>query len=542
MPTTSLVLPFAVQKDTNEVFTLNMEAAAVLLLAEMKRRKLGFLRSSEKITLVSKMYYPLWLVPWGEKSLVLDGLETLSSTITYQELPSLEMFLEDVEQGFHVRERFRLSLEKHKKTFENFVGSVEVKFDALISEKELLSAIFEYVRESASFQPRENVTLVLAPPKLDAQKAMQRARQLLDVYGKVCSDIMGMDYAKKVLVETVDFHEQMILKEIRFVQESYGKEIAELAPVVEDRVNSLEKERDAEIAKITKGFEKILKAKEKEKKRRELELQKLELQKAELKKRWEARKRKDDKVGLARLEHRINLCESKIREVEKKLHALNKFLEETRRQNENDVEKLSRSYKELIEKEKGKIASLEAQRDEKVMSKRREIDALRLASSQIAKQIEELMEKKRRAEKELEGMALPWQVEDISLACLPFYLAGYRAGNKTKLQIFPPVTLSWSGGALKTFRRTLLGFAAASKIKLLLQPRSQVIGRMLDSALKKRVKSDKAFSEAFHSAAASANILASQRFKETLSKGLEELKVKGLVGQKEADLLAGVYL
>lgn len=541
MPAASLILPFAVQKDTKEIFTQDMEAAAVLLLAETKRRKLGFLGSSEKINFVSKMHYPLWLVPWGEKTLVLDGLETFSLSITYQKLPSLEMFLEDVEQGSFVREQFRLFLEKHKKTFENFAESVEVKLDALISERELLSAIFEYIQEAASTQPKESLNIVLVPPKLDAKTAAEHAQQLLNVHNTLRSDIMGMDYVKKVLMDTVAFHEQMILKEIKFTQEYYNKEISDLAPVVEENVNHLEKAKDAEIAKVNKSFEKILKAKGKEKKKRELELQKLELQKTGLKKRFDARKRKNDKVGSARLEHKIKLCESKIRELEKKLQAINKFLEETRRQNENDIEKLSRSYQELIDKEKSKIASLEAQRNEKVLYKRREIDALRLAAGQIAKQIEELMEKKRKMEKELEDLALPWQVEDVSLACLPFYLAGYQAGNKTRLQMFPPVTLSGSGGVLKTFQRTLFGFAATPKIKLLLQPRSQFISRMLDSALKTRIKLDKTFAEAFHSAVASANILVSQRFKETLTKGLEELKARGLVGQKEIDFLADLY-
>ncbi|MEM1539434.1 MAG: hypothetical protein QXK33_03360 [Candidatus Bathyarchaeia archaeon] len=541
MPKTSLILPFAVQSDTNEVFTYNMEVAAVLLLAEAKRRKLGFLGTSEKIKFVSRMYYPLWLVPWGEKTIMLDGLETFSSSITYQELPSLEIFLEAVEQGLRVREQFRLSLENHRKTFENFARSVEVKFEALISERELLSAIYEYLQEASHFQPKESLTLVLAPPKMDFQKALQRAQQLLEVYGRVRSDIMGMDYAKKVLMDAVAFHEEMILKEIKFVQESYDKEISELTPVVEGRVNRLEKERDAEIAKVNERFEKIFRMKEKERRRRELELQKLELQKAELKKRLDARKRKDDKVGLARLEHKIRLCESKIREVEKKLDALNRFLEETRRQSENDVERINSSYKELIEKEKGKIAALEAQRDERILSKQREIDALRTAASQIAQQIEELIERKKKMEKEIEGMALPWRVEDVSLACLPFYLVGYQAGGKTRLKIFPPLIFPGSRGILKTFRKTLFGFAASSKIGLFMRPRSQVIGKMLDSALKKRFKSDKAFYEAFHSAASSANVLASQKFKETLFKGLEELRAKGLVGQKEADFLASLY-
>jgi hypothetical protein len=541
MPTSSLILPFAVQADSKEVFTSNMETASVLLLAEAKRRKLGFLESSEKIMSVSKMYYPLWLVPFEGNSLILDGLDAFSSSITYQKLPSLEAFLEDVERGASVREQFRLSLEKHKKTFKDFAESVEVKIDALISNKELLSAIFEYVKEAASLQLKENVTVVLVPPKLGASTAMERAKQVLNLYSKVRSDMVGMEYAKKVLMETLSFHEQMMIKEVKFTQESYSKEISELLPAVEEKVGQLEKERDVEIAKMNKALEKKFKGKEKERERRERELQKLELQKTDLTRKRDLRKRRNDKIGLARLEHKIRLCESKIREVKKRIRDLTEFIEEMRRQNEAEIEKLRRSYQELIDKEKSRIASLEAQRDENVISKQREMDVLKLTASQIANQIEGLMEKKGRMEKELKGLALPWHIEGACLVCLPFYLAGYKAGNKTQIRIFSPFTVSSPKGILNTFKRTLLGFKPASKIRLILQPRSKEIDRMLNFVLKSRMNSDKAFAEDFHSATASANILVSQKFKETLTKGLEELKAKGWIGQKEIDTMAKLY-
>jgi hypothetical protein len=541
MPTSSLILPFAVQADSKEVFTSNMETASVLLLAEAKRRKLGFLESSEKIMSVSKMYYPLWLVPFEGNSLILDGLDAFSSSITYQKLPSLEAFLEDVERGASVREQFRLSLEKHKKTFKDFAESVEVKIDALISNKELLSAIFEYVKEAASSQPKENVTVILVPPKLDASTAVERAKQVLNLYSKVRSDVVGMEYAKKVLMETLSFHEQMMIKEVKFTQESYSNEISELLPAVEEKVGQLEKERDVEIAKMNKALEKKFKGKEKERERRERELQKLELQKTDLTRKRDLRKRRNDKIGLARLEHKIRLCESKIREVKKRIRDLTEFIEEMRRQNEAEIEKLRRSYQELIDKEKSRIASLEAQRDENVISKQREMDVLKLTASQIANQIEGLMEKKGRMEKELKGLALPWHIEGACLLCLPFYLASYKAGNKTQIRIFSPFTVSSPKGILNTFKRTLLGFKLASKIRLILQPRSKEIDRMLNFALKSRMNSDKAFAEDFHSATASANILVSQKFKETLTKGLEELKAKGWIGQKEIDTMAKLY-
>jgi hypothetical protein len=535
----TLVLPFAVSAKDGEVFTLNMEVAAVLLLAEARRRKLGFFGADRKTVFVSKLHYPLWFVPWEDGSLVIDGLDVFSAVFKCPALPDVASFVEDVEQGMFDRKLFWASLEKHEKTFAEFAGSVEVKVDALISDRELLSAVFEYVGEASSAQFGENVSVVLAPPKLDAHGAVERARQVSRLHKQVQSEISSLEYVRSLLNEAVSLHEQMILKEIEFTREVYDGELAKLRPAIERKVDQLEKERDAEIAKMNRIVEKEVKAKERERGRRERELQRLELQKAVFVRRREMCRRRNDEVGLARWEHRIRVCENRIREVRRRINDLTEFIEEARRQNEAEVEKLRSSYQELIEKEKSRIISLETQRDENIESKRREIETLKHATAKIVNSIEELINREREREKELRRLAIPWRADGVSLVCLPFYLVGYQNG-KEQLQIFPPVRVKSPKGVMKAFQKTL-GFTISSRIRLFQQPMSKTLERMLDFALKKARESDKAFSEALRKAAASANILAGRKFRETLIKGLEELKAEGWIGQKEVDALAKLY-
>jgi len=535
----TLVLPFAVSAKDGEVFTLNMEVAAVLLLAEARRRKLGFFGADRKAVFVSKLHYPLWFVPWEDGSLVIDGLDVFSAVFKCPALPDVASFVEDVEQGMFDRKLFWASLEKHEKTFAEFAGSVEVKVDALISDRELLSAVFEYVGEASSAQFGENVSVVLAPPKLDAHGAVERARQVSRLHKQVQSEISSLEYVRSLLNEAVSLHEQMILKEIEFTREVYDGEIAKLRPAIERKVDQLEKERDAEIAKMNRIVEKEVKAKERERGKRERELQRLELQKAVFVRRREMCRRRNDEVGLARWEHRIRVCENRIREVRRRINDLTEFIEEARRQNEAEVEKLRSSYQELIEKEKSRIISLETQRDENIESKQREIEALKHATAKIVNSIEELINREREREKELRRLAIPWRADGVSLVCLPFYLVGYQNG-KEQLQIFPPVRVKSPKGVMKAFQKTL-GFTISSRIRLFQQPMSKTLERMLDFALKKARGSDKAFSEALRKAAASANILAGRKFRETLIKGLEELKAEGWIGQKEVDALAKLY-
>ncbi|MGC9094764.1 MAG: hypothetical protein ACP5IM_04055, partial [Candidatus Bathyarchaeia archaeon] len=84
----TIALPFAVpSEERSEVLTSSMEVAAVLLLAESKRWKLGFSEAAKKTAFASKVYYPLWAVPWENGSLIIDSLNVFSGALTWQVLP-----------------------------------------------------------------------------------------------------------------------------------------------------------------------------------------------------------------------------------------------------------------------------------------------------------------------------------------------------------------------------------------------------------------------------------------------------------------------
>jgi hypothetical protein len=544
MPPNSLVLPFAIPvKERDKAFTLNMEVAAILLLAEAKRKKWRLFETAiNKTSFVSRLHYPLWAIPWENESLLIDGLGVISSTLPRQILPDVTSFIDDIDRSASDRKQFWGTLEKHKETFIDFAETQGAKVDALIMNRELLSATSEYVKESTSLRSEESFRVVLVPPKLDLHAAVESAKQVMSFYKQIQSEISSLEYAKNLLEETANFHKQMALKEVEFTREVYENEIAKLRPVTEKKVDQLQKERDARIAKMNRVIENELKAKEREREKRERALQGLELQRADSIRRREARKQRHDRIGVAHWEHRIQVCENKIREIKKRISALSEFIEKTRKQNEADIEKIRNGYQELIDQEKKKTTDIEVQRDRDLQSRQKEIETLSIGTSQIANRIEELANRKREEAKELKESTIPLHFEDPSLLCLPFYLVGYQAEKKTRLQTFGPTRVMDSKGIVKTIQKTFATIRSASGVKLFLKPRSKALNKMLYSALKKRTKSDRAFSESLLQVAASANILHEQKFKETLIKGLEELKTENWISQKEADALTKTYL
>jgi len=539
MPTASVDLPFAVPaKEREKAFTPSMETAAMLLLVEAKRRRRGlFGTAPAKISFLSKLHYPLWAVPWESQYLIIDGLGVFSSAIVRRQLPDVIVFIEDIERDASVRELFRKAIEKHLKTFSDFAGKVSVQVDASITDKALLSDLSDYVQEALSERTGENLSIVLAPPKIDVKKANEIAKQVRSLHRQVQSEIASLDYARNLLKETMKLHEQMILKEASFTREAYEAQIAELRPTVEKRMNQLLEERDTRMAKMNRIAQTELKAKEGEKERRERELQRLELSKADLVRKREARRQRHDKIAEAHWEHRIKANQNRIEEVKARIHALTEFIEKTRKQGEADAEKMRQGYQWLIDQERRKITDLEFQRDEAVEAGQKEIETLKLSTDGIAGQIEELAAGKRKEAEELKRLAIPSQFDDVTLLCLPSYIVCYQTENATQFHVFPPVRVMSPEGVIGAIRKKLGGFRTLYKVTLFLQPRSRALSKMLDFAIKEKAKSDKTFSASLSEAAVSSNILLEDNLKETLTRGVAELKAEGWITQKEEALI-----
>ncbi len=539
MPTASVDLPFAVPaKEREKAFTSSMETTAILLLAEARRRKRGLLGTAPaKLASLSKLYYPLWAVPWANQFLIVDGLNVSPSTIVKQQLPDITAFIEDVERGALIREVFRKAIEKHAATFSEFAEKLDVQVDALLSDKALLSDLSNYMQEASSSKSDEKSLITLVPPKLDVKSAGEITQKIQSLHAQARSKIASLVYARNLLEETAKLHEQMILKEANFLRATYEAQIAELKPAVEKKTDQLLKERDTRIAKMSRIAQSELKVKERERERRERELQKLVLNEADFVRKREARKRRHDKIGEARWEHRIRANKDRISAVKARTQAIAESIEKARVQNEAEIEKLRQGYQWSIDQERRRIIDIELQRDKAVEVKQKEIETLKLGTGQIASQLKELTVGKEKEAEELRTLAISYQFDDVTLLCLPLYLACYQTEETTQFHIFPPVKVRSLEGVLGAIQRKLGGIRTVHKVKLFMQPRSKALSKMLDFAIKEKAKSDKTFEDNLREAAGSSNTLLKDNFKETLTRGMADLKAEGWITQKEEDLI-----
>jgi len=543
MPTVSLLLPYVVEDgDRKKPFDQYMEVATILSLAEARRGKGGVLGGPpERVSLVSRLYYPIWAFPWGEGALLVDGLGLSSSTVLHMELPDLEGFTEDLQRGASDRQLHRDALKRHAQTFRDFAEASQVTLEAVIGDRKLLSAISEYAEQPVSQGEGVTGPSGLIQPRLDEGAAREKAEILIDHWGRIQSEVRGLQYAVKILGEVTSLHEGKILREAEQLSKGYEEEILRLRPSVEKRAGQLARERDSEIEKITRSTEKELQALSRRREKLEGEVKRLEGKLEDYRRRGEARRRRKDREGVSRWERRARGYRGDISEVEKGLSSLRRLIEQTRRDGEAKIEEVKRAYQGMVDQERKRISDVEAERDREAAAKRREIEELRSEAASITAQIERLIEKKAASARELEEMAVPWRPADPALICVPLYLVRYEADSRARNDVHPPAVAGGYQGIQRRIERALRSFSLEARIGLLLRPRSRDLGEMLTSAFAERVRRDEALEGALCELGRSNNLLDSPDLLEKLVRGMGELEAEGWISPEEKMRILGAY-
>jgi len=536
MPVASLILPYtAPEKSRKKAFTRDMEFTAILCLGETRRKKRGIVGSSpERISFISKLHYPLWAVPWNNGCLIVDGLQIIFSTLAYTTLPDMELFFKDIERGQTFREQFRNALDKHAQTFTGFSETVSIPMNAIVVDKVLLSDISGYVEETVAQKADVTGNITLISPKLDENAAGESANKVFGLYERVQSDVKGLELAAHVLNEMTQFHEKKILREVELTNETFKEEIKKVEPIVEKKIAFLLKERDAKIEKMNKTTKAELNGKLRAKEKRQRELERLELNRTEYKRRLDVRRDRHDKIGIVRWEHSLRTCENKIFEVKERIHDLSRYIEKMQKQNQEDVDKLKYGYQTLIDRERNKIADIEASLESVTKAKENEKEKLQLMTKRIIILIEQLAEQKRLQAVGIKSLAIPWKSDQFTLIGVPFYIVGYKTEDRFRYRVYPPLRVMSSQGIVKKIEKTLLSFRLTSRIKLLLQPRSKALNKMFNIFLEEKMKTDKTLEENLRGLATSNDLLTSEDFRKVLTNGLEELKSEGWIKQEES--------
>lgn len=537
------VVPYAVEEVNRKgsSFTVDMEVAAIVCLAEAQRKKKGFSSSSsEKVSFVSKMHYPLWAVPWEDKCLIVDGLASSSYKDEYSVPPDVKLFVEDLKRSSSVREESRKSVKRHTETFTDFAATVDIPLNAVIADRNLLTALLEQSKQGTP--PNENTEPITAPLELNREGALETCRKFVQHWRQVRADIKGFQYALNVLEEETNLQERGILCEIEQLREKYANGISSLRSDVEKRIKNLTKKQESEVAKVTKAAGKKLRTVTKDKEKYERKLQTLERSLASLREKVKASKRKGDKSRVARWSYEVKRCRGEIDRIKTEIKALSVPIESKRKESKDAIEQIEERYRKMIEQEEVKIVELMALRDSEIAGRRRELNELLSGSSHIRKLIEQLVERKKlHASKLREETTIPWERDEVTLIYVPFYLVGYEKDTEARYGVYPPILARGYRGFLRTVQKAIRRFSLESRINLLLRPRSKDLSELLSSALVGKMREDKAFVRKMLEVCRSSSLLNSTNIREALTNGIGGLRKEGWVKLGETHRILSKY-
>ncbi len=543
MPNATLILPYSVEdKIRKKPFTLDMEISAILCHAEARRKKPGILDgSSEKVSFISKLYYPIWFIPWKESCLLVDGLAIISHTFPYVKLPDVELFTEEIKRSVANKEQFRIALRKNAQTF----GTPEltrISLNAIFDDENLLSIFSEYFQQVSALKERRSDRVALVPPKLNENAASEKAKEAVDLWERIRFDVKGLDYAIRVLTEETSFEEEMILREIEQLREIYEAKIVSLRPIVEKKIEKLYLERDAKIGKLDKSTDRKLAVRLREKRRHEREVERLERNIIEYKERRKRSKRRGNGISASKWEHRMGLYQNKLSETRGKLRSVLELIETIRKQRELDAQNVKTDYQLSIENEKRRILDIEASRELEIESRKHQIEEMKAEASTLIEQVRRLIELKKSEASRIEEAAIPHKVGEITLLCMPFYLVRYETKETTRYLMFPPAVAMDFKGIVRKLQKTIHRFSLQSRINLLLRSKSTSLEKMLRTVLLAEIRSDRSLEEAVYELGMSNNFLHHQNLEQILAKGIGELKNEGWISREEQEALLKTYL
>jgi len=544
----TFLLPYLIKEAEKEggrgvSCALELERAAILCLSETKRKKRGILTGdSEKISCISKLYYPFWTVPWNDKCIIIDGLDLFSSKMRFNEIPDVLRFTEDLNKSSSSLSRFLKVLKRHSKTFQRFKSSREIHLKGVVNKPSMLKSFMTILEDVKNSEEGDLDDAVFVSPIILGDEAEERAQKFINQWNILNSEVDSLHYAIEVLNEETEHHKEKISAEIEGTRRDYELRISRIKRLVGKKVKTFVKEKEKTEGRIERAYGKKMERILKEKNKLKEKVDRLNISLREALKTRKRQKSKYPKRSTTRIDNRIAKYRSEIRLLRGKIAELSKLEEKTRREARMSLKEAEEKYRALISEELEKIDILKESEKLEISEKSELRSRIDRDSSSIESLLRELISEKTKEIDNLESRAVPVEMEETSLLGIPFYLILFESPRRLRFEIYPPMVARSYTGTMQKIRRRFFSFTLESRMDLLLNPRFPEINREIFLNLEKKIKSNSTFKRVILEKARSNNLLKSSGFMKNVEEGLNELQEKGWVSLNERRSISEIYV
>jgi hypothetical protein len=528
--TTKLLLPFAIPaEDRDKAFTKDMEMAAIFYLAESEREKGGgriLRKPAEELVLIAEACYPLWLVPWREKTLIFDGLGAMSHTFSYDVLPDVKTFDNDIQRSAETREAYSATLSNNASYFQSFAGKEEKTIENLIANPEFIQDLASYLSEAEEIE-KIVANKAFLSSAIDESTISTIVEELSNFEVKLREEVNSLSKSMKLLSTTTEQQVKVIREEIRGIEKKFDEKIEMIKPKVMEKVHEIQRKCDAEITEATKKFERQLRLLHKDRVKLERKQDRLNFEinrcEAGIK---SCRVRKDEGGEIA-WKQKLERNRKELQTLEKSIRDMDRKIEDAETAKKLEISNLRSEYDATVEEAMRDLRELEASREAGIRMKQQEIASLDDTTSSIIGQMNELRRLKKATLKELDRAGAQKSQKKYALVYLPLYIACYETEQKKRYVVHPPSVVGSMGILTK-----LKGVLGATKMKSFLQPRSKAITTFLNQ-LVTLIQENPVFEKEISDAGIEASILRTKESRELIKKGLEELKEEKWISESE---------
>ncbi len=527
---TKLVLPFAVPaEDRAKAFTKDMEMAAVFYLAESDRGKGEgriLKKPAEKLVFIAEACYPIWLVPWKGRTLLFDGLGVTTHTLSYDILPDIRAFDNDIQVSAKTREAYSVTLSQNASYFQNFASKEEKTVEGLITNPEFIQDFVAYLSEVEEIEKPITAKAVLSPT-IDESEISASIEELSDLRARLKEDIKNLGKSMKLLSITTREQVKALREEIKETRKKFDQKIEKVKPRVTERIQQIQERYDEEVTRIAKRFEKQLRPLHKDHVKLEKMQERLTAEtdrcEAEIK---SCRLRKDE-GGEIQWSQKLEKIRKKLPTLEKSIRDIDRKIEDVETAKKLEISQQRTKRDTRIEEAMKVLRELEASREARTRMKQQEITSLKDTTSSIINQMNEMGKSKKAALNELDRMGTLRRRREYALVYLPLYFVYYETELKKRYVVYPPSIVGSMGILTK-----LKGVFGATKMKSFLQPRSKAITALLNQ-LVILTEENPVFEKEISDAGIKASILRTTELRIGVKRGLKELRDEKWISENE---------
>jgi hypothetical protein len=530
-----LILPFAVAgKERFKPFTKDMEMAAIFYLAERDRKKgegRVLKKPEEKLAFIAETCYPIWLIPWRRgRTLIFDGLEFTNPSISYDVLPDVKAFENDIQASSKSREAYVAALSQNASYFQNFAGKEGKTIEGLITNPNFTQDLIDYLQDAESIR-KGSTTKASLSPLLDEFEVSASLDKLSELRDTVEEEIKTLSRTMKLLSKEARGQVKALRAEMKETIKEFDQRIKKVKPKVMEKIKKIQESRDAEVTRISKKYDRKLRALHQNKVRTERTLERLSTDIERIEADIKGCRERKDEAGEFQLTQQFDEIKKKLPALDKEIKEIDKEIEDVEDAKKIKVARARTKPDDRVEEAMKALRDIEAAKEARTRLEQQELADLEEKTSSIIKQIDEMIKEKEAALNEVDSIGAKERRRKNALVYLPVYLVCYETEVGKRYVVYPPSYVGSMG--IKT---KLKGVFGAGKMKSFIQSRSPAIATLMDRLID-LTQENPVFEKEITEAGIKANILRTKELQLSVKKGLNELRDEGWISENELQIL-----